>query len=250
PHVCATTEQVDRQDRQRRERLLEEIDSFRRQVRHHAGHWIGNACERHVSDDSPRFGQRSAEPHQRIFAPARGLDNSGVASDGGFCHGHRWRELHALSGHDISHQVIEECVRIDRAEQGVHSLPAVVEILTVEIRVEVADAVEWRAGWTSFKETLCTDRFANGVQSVAIDLERIGGPVVELFSIDAWRVLGYRVLAIELVVFKSPLIKRLELPFEEGNHLRVTGIERRCAVIEYELARLVAQVPIRVLRYG
>src|SRR6516162_11139056 len=99
--------------------------------------------------------------------------------------------------------MVKERIGVDRAEERVHPLPAVVDVLTVEIRVEIPDAVHWSASRATFNEPEGTDRCANCSKSLAIDDERIGQRVVKPRGIDCRCVFGNCVFPVKLVVLKT-----------------------------------------------
>src|SRR5262249_31313301 len=93
------------------------------------------------------------------------------------------------------------------------------------------------------------DRVANHLEPLTIGRSRIDGRIVQPAAIDARRVLGNRVLAIEFIVLKSPRIEGGELTLQEFDDARMSGIERRRGVVEHRLSGPVAQVPVRVLAH-
>jgi len=125
-------------------------------------------------------------------------------------------------------------------EQGVRSLPTGVHILPVEVRVEVSDPIQQCTCRASFDEALRPNRLADQLQPVAIGDERIDRPIVERTPINSGHVLGKRMLAIKLVIFKTPVIQSGEELLEKIEDLGIGGIERRRVVVPDDLSFLIA----------
>ena len=81
----------------------------------------------------------------RLLPPTGGLDHLSGSLAAGIVHAHPGAEFHAFAGHDVHDHVVQERVRVDRAEQGIHPLPIVVDVLAVEVGIEEANAIEGRA---------------------------------------------------------------------------------------------------------
>src|SRR6202044_93171 len=93
-------------------------------------------------------------------------------------------KFNPFARHDVSEDVIREGISVDGTEEGIHSLPVVVQVVTIEEGIKVADPIERHAGRTSFEEHLWSNGVADDLHPVAINNDRVRGPVVKLVLVE------------------------------------------------------------------
>src|SRR5678815_2034751 len=91
----------------------------------------------YVADQCPRLGLGNAKPCKRFLTIPLSLNNDWLAFLGCLGDRHWLAQLYTLSRHDINQQMVQKPIGEDRAEQRIHSLPIVVNIIAVEIRVRI-----------------------------------------------------------------------------------------------------------------
>src|ERR1700760_1427691 len=105
--------------------------------------------------------------------------------------------------------MIQKQVRSDGTEQGIHPLPVVVKIVSVEIRIYEPDTVQWRPRRAGFDKSARSGRIPNALHPLPIALEKIRPRIVKLAQIRGWHILRYGMFAVELVVVETPAVQHV-----------------------------------------